>query len=508
MNEEEKFDELLSSKLSERDFPFDELNWDEAERLIIQQEKTRKVTRFALIFSAGLAAGVFIMLPFIVNIHSTTPNSVSTPSTANQNTVAQKSVLPSATQSPANTNNPISKEEKASLPVQSAFVKKDTHTGIRNKSSNISVITKAPQKHPAVLVSEINKPRHTYNIPAQSNSIASSETNENEDVKTGSREKSNSNKNVTNASSQLSEVNPITANIKSPNTTISANKTSESDNNAPAPPPSTITDHTNKQITVNNNAMKSKKDTSNAITNSPPPILRPLNPDNPASSAPPCTNILSVYAGGNYSFGWINVGTVTDYKEGNGITPWGGFDFTHYFAGDFSASLGVGYSELNNLNETYANSLVQYDFGANSSITTVTPQTVYYLAFPFKLQWNLDTKNMFGLGINYLLMLTTSSTLTTYAQSYSIENNSVSPTNTPGTSQKQNGYTQGFNNSNMQLSISYTRMLTGRLGASLELYHDFDNVENNTVPVFNQYTFNQNGKNMGLRLVLSYQLMK
>ena len=57
MNEEEKFDELLSSKLSERDFPFDELNWDEAESLLIQQEKRAKFTRVALTFAAGLAAG-------------------------------------------------------------------------------------------------------------------------------------------------------------------------------------------------------------------------------------------------------------------------------------------------------------------------------------------------------------------------------------------------------------------------------------------------------------------
>ena len=73
MNEEEKFDELLSSKLSERDFPFDELNWDEAERLIIQQEKKEKTTRFAFIFSAGLSAGVLIMLPFMMNTHASLP---------------------------------------------------------------------------------------------------------------------------------------------------------------------------------------------------------------------------------------------------------------------------------------------------------------------------------------------------------------------------------------------------------------------------------------------------
>jgi hypothetical protein len=507
MNEEEKFDELLSSKLSERDFPFDEVNWDEAERLIIKQERLRKITRFALVFSAGIAAGVLIMLPFLINTNNALPIFVSSKSKANQNPITQSSISPTVNNDRVTTNNTINqKEEKLHEPIQSAVVIKETPTHIRVASSNIFPIAKTPNKNSSLSVASINK--ETHKLKGESNSIAS--------VKekpiyadTRNTKEAIAIEKATNESSAKPAINGITENAapinsivktennipatttaanknNTENTVISSNISKVSTTNSTLPV-TTITRPTKNSLS--DSAVP--KPQTNSSNNIPPPPLLPGTQPNYTNNDNPTSNILSVYAGGNYSFGWKDNGE----KEGSGITPWAGFNFTHYFTNDISASLGVGYSELNHLNETYTSSMMQYDFGANATITTITPQVVYYIAFPLKLQYNLDSKNMFGVGLDYLLMLTTSSILTTGQQTSFGE--------TTGTSEKQNGYTQGFSNSNIQLTLAYTRMLTGRFGISAEYYYDFDYVENNTVP-----GINQSAKNSGLRLVLSYQLMK
>ncbi len=129
MNDEEKFDKILRFKLSEREYPFDELNWEEAERLIIRQETKRKAVRFSIIFSAGIVAGALIMLPFITNNRNALSNTITTHTTTLQNSVAQNSSLSKS--SSAQTNSSIGNTtEKAPLPVQPAFVEKDIRTGV------------------------------------------------------------------------------------------------------------------------------------------------------------------------------------------------------------------------------------------------------------------------------------------------------------------------------------------------------------------------------------------
>ena len=65
MSEENKFDELIKSKISEREFPFDEMNWDEAEKQIISRENRAKLARYGLTFAGGLVTGVLLMSPLI-----------------------------------------------------------------------------------------------------------------------------------------------------------------------------------------------------------------------------------------------------------------------------------------------------------------------------------------------------------------------------------------------------------------------------------------------------------
>lgn len=515
MNEEEKFDKLLRFKLSEREFPFDELNWEEAEQLIIRNETRRKTVRFTMIFSAGIVAGALMMLPFMLNNRNNSSGTVATNSAVIQNSVKQHSSTTSNGSIPTKTGH-INITEKAPQPVQPAFVEKDIRTGTGgNYSKSSSMIAKVSGQHSAPLVAYVNQNTRSRKnqINATPGYLAS--------VATLKGENASNNNHITDNAGSSSPNNNVPENPSPPhipdkaggtvvqdkiathnnsNKNISLNTTSESNKN-------TITDNrnpgnniaadttpgTNKNISVivSANSPASRKDTThNDVL---PPLLPGTTPRYVHSNY--SSNIFSVYAGGDYSFGWKNEESAENgsAKQASGITPLAGIYYTHYF-GNISASLGIGYSELNGMNKTYTSNILQYDFGANEMVTTVTPETVYYLAFPFKLQYDASSKDIVGINCNYLLMLTTYSTLTTYQQTYFSQ--------TTISAEKQNGYTQGFSNAEWQLGLSYTRMITGRLGITAEIYHDLGYVENNS---FSNLT--QNTKNNGLRLILSYQLI-
>src|SRR5580704_14811655 len=88
MNEQEKFDDLLRSKSEERDFPFDETNWDKAEELIERSEKKRRFGLIGAIFMAGIGVGIVLMLPFINN--NKTPNTNNNISSGQNNSIAEQ----------------------------------------------------------------------------------------------------------------------------------------------------------------------------------------------------------------------------------------------------------------------------------------------------------------------------------------------------------------------------------------------------------------------------------
>lgn len=518
MNDEEKFDKLLRFKLSEREFPFDELNWDDAEQLIIRQESRRKTVRFTMIFAAGIVAGALMMLPFMLNNRNTLSTAVVTNSTTIQNSVAQNSST-SPGHSIQTTTGDINTNEKAPQPVQPAFVEKDIRTGTGgNSSQSSSVVTKVSRQRSSSLVSYVNpttrlgRRKQTHGTPAYIGSVASSSGeaaasgNNNETVTLASSKpvfaaapENSAPPNISDKAGGIAaQANTATNNNSSNNVTL--NTSSESNKNTSA-----NNNNSKNNLTLNNASEANKNTPATASTNKIitkkdstsddvlPPLLPGTTPRYIHSDY--SSNLFSIYAGGAYSLGWGNQQSADNgsSKQANGITPLGGVYYTHYF-GNISMSLGIGYSELTNLDKTYTSSLTQYDFGADATVTTVTPHTVYYLAFPLKVQYDLDSKNILGLNCNYLIMLTTSSTLNTYQQTYFSE--------TPISTQKQNGYTQGFSNYDWQFGLSYTRMLSGRLGLSIEFYHDLGYVENNS---FSNLT--QNTKNNSFRLILSYQLI-
>ena len=76
MSDKEQFEDIIASKFAEAEFPFYEGNWDAAEEMIDTHRKKEKRRRFAFIFSAGIAIGAMLMLPFINMLNDNSINQV------------------------------------------------------------------------------------------------------------------------------------------------------------------------------------------------------------------------------------------------------------------------------------------------------------------------------------------------------------------------------------------------------------------------------------------------
>ncbi len=74
MNEKEAFEDIIASKFSEAEFPFDEGNWDHAEDMISSYRTKQKRRRTGFVFFSGIALGVLVMLPFVNRINNNTDN--------------------------------------------------------------------------------------------------------------------------------------------------------------------------------------------------------------------------------------------------------------------------------------------------------------------------------------------------------------------------------------------------------------------------------------------------
>jgi hypothetical protein len=513
MNEEKEFDELLRSKLSEREFPFDELNWDEAERLIVKQERWRKIRRISLVFSAGLAAGVCIMMPFILNNHTASNTPIVSKSAPVQNPVPQNNVSTPPSQSKVTVPNTVaSNKVKAPLPVQSAFVKKNTGTGTRGNSSNTSPAVNKTQKQSQPLLAEgnggIKKSHHPHiannnsHLVAVANNSHKTSTHKkltkNETTKIASSQKITNNGNLPETSTVSIATTNNNTNTQHTNTTISnttinstaSNKNTSSTTNPAGNPGDTtskfVIAKSTHQITKTSTPLP-KIDSSRPN----PSMLRTMNVNDANSDFKPSIFILGD-AGLNYSFGWTTNGD----KEANGATFFGGLGIGYHLSPKLSASVGVDNYEINNLNKTYTSSIIQYDFGQSANITTVTPKSVSYLRFPVNFQYKFSDKIMGSLGLDYLMLLTTSSTVTSYTTNYLGQETNLS-------SQTQNGYVQGFSNSNFQFTGTFTWIPCCRLGVNLEYYVGVGYVENKSFPGISQYE-----NTSGFRFFLSYQLMK
>jgi hypothetical protein len=519
MNELEKFDDLLRSKLSERDFPFDEHNWDKLDSRIELAEKRRKSKRFAIIFASGVALGVLIMLPFILNKNSVTQQA--TQRIASTNTVNNQTAPVQSNNNSANTttNTPISNSSHptssgsnngVSHPVASINDNKANGNNLatgNNNNSQINPVVASSTKKQKASASTNDKTNNPYqysyvrakkekhlNKSANNNSVGvtqnanSSTINpavaSNNDVLKTTQGQNTNNETVNNNTSTTGASNPNTDQTNNITQNTNSVTTNETPSNTVASTPKTS--GSDSAASKDNSTLANKDKTSSPDSAD----------DNFSNMVPPkkissSLTLVSIDGGAGYSFGWMKDGAT----QGSGISPAFGISTTHYFNAKWSAYLGIQFNELTNINTLYSSSTDQYSFGLNSNVNSVTLKTFYYAAVPIRLQYCFGFKNLIGIGVNVLYLVNTSSSVVTYNQDYF---------GTSGyTSANKSGYMDGINSLDVQAVIAYKRKIYNRLSAGVEFYYGLLNIEDESF--FNDNTF---ARNSGLKLIFSYDIIK
>jgi hypothetical protein len=476
MTEQEKFDDLLRSKLEGRDFPFDETNWDKAEEAIDRSEKKRRYGIIALIFAAGIGVGIAVMLPFINNTKS--PGTV-TPQPSQQ-AVAANSLNPGNT---ITANSGVQSQAQQTVTGNSSTVTQATTPqnntpGKKNQKVSADSAKQYSYVRPA---SERRKKRkgQTGFSPANNAAITYTRTHDENSpwAKSGKADNTTEQNNNT-QSGNTSEVSSAGAN-KTPNTTSQA---VQQNNNTTSVSKQADSTHTSPPIAINDTANK-KRDSSATTTlssNTPPP----------AKPAKYSHTLLSLDAGAGYSLGWEKEGG----KQGNGLSPVFGISATHNFSKTISVFAGVQFNSLTNINTLYSNSSTQYDFGSYTNVNSVTLKTLYYMAIPLKIQYTILTDNIISLGITPLYLVNTSSTVVSYQQNYYGVSGNTAAT--------KPGYMDGINPWDAQLTLAYRRKIN-HFTVSAEYYYGLLDIENNSF--FENNVFERNS---GFRLLLSFDIIK
>lgn len=514
MNEQEKFDDLLRSKLSERDFPFDETNWDKAEAMIERSEKRKRFGFMTFIFSSGILVGLGIMYLFLYNNTSSTKqttqllqqNNVATAQNQNNNAAAtsstgltqangQTQVSNNSSTGAANNSQPIASSNNSSAQIannnsnststHNSASSVSANTTIANANTSVEKFTRSETtKHNKHKTKPDSTVQYSYVRPASEKTtnrknnhtaLASNNTQQSPTV-TNSVSAYN-----TTSNTQANTQNPTSINSTTPQASSAPNNITSNNTTTPlAAKDSSVKKDSNTILAANTQAQAKKPDTTTTLTQQ-------------TAKQPPVKyshTLFSIDAGGEYALGWMKAGGT----QGNGISPVVGFSATHYFSTKLSVLLGLHYNSLGNINTLYSVNNSQYDFGAENNVTSVTVKTLYYLTVPLQVQYSINEKNIISAGINACYLINDNSDVVSYSQNYF---------GTSGyTSTTKMGYTDGINPWDAQLMLAYRRKIN-RFTISAEGYYGLMDIENNSF--FNNTVFERNS---GLRLLLSYDIIK
>ena len=501
VNEEEKFDDLLRQKLSEKDFFFDELNWQKENDLIERYENRKKRRRFVIIFFSGIGMGIALTIPFMNILNNTRHNkTISQQGIKGSTTVINPKTV--AVNDKAGENKYIQPANKnTALVTPGKALHKNNNVAIHaspvKHTRNITVVTKGNKNKKTGAGNSValnnNKP---VQIPAKGiihrqahnkkpgNMMVSAMVSANDAIRQSAVKSKSTDKNRNNKEIAVS------LNTVNQNNNVSATDAGNSANKKVNSNSATVTVKENKATTTAKATPESASD-SNTNKNQ----ITPTGASATAAIKPPAKSIafntIDIDAGGGYCFGWKNYWL---NNEGSGLSPVFGISATHFFNKKIAVSIGVQYNSIINLKTGYQNTDISYDFGYNENFTSVVPHIVHYMAVPLYFRYNFNKDNALCAGGSFLYLVNTSSSVTKATES--------SLNTGANTSKTESGYTKGFNTMDIQLNVAYRRRIYKTFSVALQGYYGLMDVENS---FFSDSRFK---RNTGMRLILSYTLIK
>ncbi len=369
MNTEKNFYEILQSKFSEQEQPFDEANWKSMRKMI---DDSRAKKKRALWLASSL---VFLLLAVgTYSIIEWKAGNGKSSVISSQNTVVNNPKQISATNTKAQPG--ATNSNSGNLVEASNNAVTTNNIGNRTNSNTDQFVT---SKNP-VVASALNSPkRHTKT--SKHNYYSSGGQ-----VVTGSFKTTQANN---------AEVKVANQNIAA--TKISGNISGERESSTPNPKTNSTPPLTQAKPPVNGTAHR--PDT--AIVG----LSQPLR----FSEEPRVFNgkeqMISIEAGVYGGFGW-QIGTI---NQGRGINYVFGLGYSHYLASKWFLKTGIQFSEYGNLGTlpyTYSTLTFQNAKVVNND-SLITTKRVYYLSIPIQFEHFNSYNGKFSIGfggtISYLL---------------------------------------------------------------------------------------------------------
>ena len=480
MNSEEKFKELLREKLNEKEFSFNEKHWGSMRDMIDEsRDKKGKRVMLFLLFVACMTGTLFLYL-FTDNGNETTTlarvekNKNETSLTQNQHvrltdkepdlTKKQQTRTKEFTSSPGqNFQQPSQKPEqiKSEMNHFSQNNRDGEETGhadqkdalIPNNTSNVQ-----PVKQQTVIKIPTALPVTSTSVPIT------------EEVKM-----------------ELALNQPIiddTRNTESKiETTVPETEKIIATENAANETPTEPVVSSESASLVNTPVIL----TDSVAINSPvvADVILPIAPNEPKHT-------VSFEAGANYLAGWKE----KDKRDARGFNFIAGVNYQNTINHQLSLSAGLQYTSVRNLSAySHSSTATSYGFGEKKDVTVITPEKIHYVQVPVKFHVALNANNTIGFGYTLGYLTTVNSKVETYGNgtNYSTETSFT----------KTNGYIQGFNKFDSQLSVFYKRMVLKDFFINTEMIYGLTDTKQNNFVKTSVFE-----RNMGLRITIGYNIFQ
>lgn len=457
MSFEEEFDSIIRQKADGADFPFDEKNWEKARKLLdAEREKAGMglMAKFAIV--AVLFLGLASTAWFLFERSNGTPSELAA-TEATTNTPATGIPLPSQPER----NTTLTAPEPATSPSAKTPAAPEERTVPASTEKQIGIsdagntairttVTPSPEKQTTqnTVVSNQHKPVIT-NSPVEKNNndvLATTHTPEPKIIPSVAANNSDTPKNPSELNAPVSKTTPVAK--------------EEKQNEEVQPESMTAQTASVDQLMVESVALfipELPVSSDPEITPAQINVLNYFDDDDYYTKEKYKKHYLNAEAGGAYLYGWA----ATNTRDGQGINWYGGLNYGIYLTKKSDISIGLQGYNIGNIHKAFFDeSQTRYGFSSVTTRTTITTNSLYYLAVPIKFTFAVSTQHSFGFGFNAGMLLHSQNTMQTFYKSeVKTETNSVNT----------KGYYEGMNPTNIMVTAFYRTRFGERLYLNGEL---------------------------------------
>ncbi len=509
MSDDEKFDDIIRGKFAEKEFVFNEENWEKAEQKIDSSRRIRKFGKWAVVFTIGLFSGVALMFPFVGNKNETTKNEIAATSdnrkTGNEiaelrRTEQEKNVAPQP-EFPAD-----QKEETASPENKNTHAE---HNSSSDKSKDNSIIASAsfPEKANKRTADLSGKPKQEIAEVASSPKThpdkSSEENNATASGKKKNTESKKENKNSSGETKPVPEEKTKSEQLFAQNIPDSAQKETAEEKSSAVTGKNTVNEKQSlaeQKKALNDSASEKTKEPEvkgESISKRTTPldssaaISQSNAAEQPAKRGLASANFVSIEGGADFILGW----KYHDTLEGRGFNPRFGFGLMHCFNQKWAISSGLLFRSVSHLNTTKQYTSTTYDFGSITIDTAIETKSLYYVMLPLQLHYSFDQKNSISIGGSASCLVNSRSNVVVTSK----DNFNKTDVNTT----KQFGFMSGYSRLDAAMSVGYRRKVTEKFSVSASASYGLIDLRSNSF--FGKNTFE---RNLGLNISVVYDLFQ